>query len=344
VLSGQLVVTTIIGAASLRALSGFVTLYLAFAIRAGDLTTTFFGHKLGAITALAVAFGAIWTGALLATAIGSRLNIRRPALVQAVGVLLVTISALYAIVAYTLGSVIIFGLTGAIAAGLSKLALDATIQERVPEEVRASGFAHSETLLMLAWVVGGAIGLIPFNGRLGIGFCAIGMGLATFFVGSRYLALRHERLGRGPRGGAAGRPAERQRALDGAPTRALPPGPSATSRTRGNRRGDRRRADRTVEAEPGRPRDDRTTRVPTAPDTSRWGRRRAARREEATTAQAPAARVVEAPTATGTTVEAPSGPTRVLPRADRPPEIADQPGYHLYHPSSSERGHDDGSA
>lgn len=324
VLSGPLVVTTVVGAASLRALSGFVTLYLAFAIRAGDLTTSFFKHNLSRVTALAVAFGCIWAGSLVATAIGSRLNIRRPILLQAVGTLVVTISALYAIINYTLGSVIIFGLSGAIVAGLSKLALDATIQERVPEEVRASGFAHSETLLMLAWVAGGAIGLIPFAGRLGIGTCAIGMGLATFYVGTRYLRLRQEQLGRQARGGRDGRSGPdttQQRALDAGPTRALPPGSSQT----------RRVPARTVpaEPEPATRAEQATTRVP-ATETSRWSRRRSPRREDPEPQTMPA---VEAPP-TSTTTEAP--PTaRVMPRpGPGAPERDPQPGYHLYRPSS----------
>ena len=60
-------------------------------------------------------------------------------------------------------------LVTAIVSGIAKLAVDATIQERVPERLRASAFAHSETVLMLAWVVGGGLGLIPVDGRLGVG-------------------------------------------------------------------------------------------------------------------------------------------------------------------------------
>lgn len=320
VLSGPLVVTTVVGAASLRALSGFITLYLAFAIRAGDLTTVFFKHTLSPVTALAVAFGSIWTGSLVATVIGSRLNIRRPVLLQAGGILAVTLTALYAIINYTLGSVIIFGLTGAIVAGLSKLALDATIQERIPESVRASGFAHSETLLMLAWVVGGAIGLIPFQGRLGIGTCAIGMGLATFYVGSRYLRLRKEQLGRGDRDRRDGPDTTQQRALDAGPTRALPAGSSAQTQ---------RVPARALEPEPAPRRQQTTTRVP-APETSRWSRRRGGRQEDTEPQTMP---VAEAPP-TSTATEAPST-TRVMPRPEPgAPERESQPGYHLYRPSS----------
>jgi hypothetical protein len=43
---------------------------------------------------------------------------------------------------------------------MAKLRLDATIQQRVPDEVRTSTFARSETALQLAWVAGGAIGIV----------------------------------------------------------------------------------------------------------------------------------------------------------------------------------------
>ena len=49
-------------------------------------------------------------------------------------------------------------------------ALDALVQREVPEEVRTSAFARSETVLQLAWVVGGGVGIaLPVAGRLGSG-------------------------------------------------------------------------------------------------------------------------------------------------------------------------------
>ena len=56
---------------------------------------------------------------------------------------------------------------------LAKLSLDALIQRDVPEQVRTSAFARSETLLQMAWVVGGAIGIaLPLIGELGLGVAA----------------------------------------------------------------------------------------------------------------------------------------------------------------------------
>ena len=45
----------------------------------------------------------------------------------------------------------------AVTNALGKVSLDAIIQREVPESLRASAFARSETLLQLAWVVGGAL-------------------------------------------------------------------------------------------------------------------------------------------------------------------------------------------
>lgn len=56
---------------------------------------------------------------------------------------------------------------------LAKLSLDAMIQRDVPEAVRTSAFARSETLLQMAWVLGGAIGIaLPLNGVLGMAVAA----------------------------------------------------------------------------------------------------------------------------------------------------------------------------
>jgi hypothetical protein len=56
---------------------------------------------------------------------------------------------------------------------LAKLSLDALIQRDVPELVRTSAFARSETMLQMAWVLGGAIGIVmPLNGALGLTLAA----------------------------------------------------------------------------------------------------------------------------------------------------------------------------
>jgi len=96
------------------------------------------------------------------------------------------------------------------AGSMSKLGLDAVIQRDVAEDTRASAFARTETGLQLAWVVGGAIGLIPLPGVAGFALAAGGMALALLFELS---ALRRVRARRGlrPRRTLPGRPRARRR-------------------------------------------------------------------------------------------------------------------------------------
>jgi hypothetical protein len=192
------VVATLAGSAVLRAAYGFLILFLAFAVRSGDLTTGLLSWQLteGAATALVV--GALGVGSFLATAVGATLRIHRPVLLQAGGLLVVTVAAVAAVLVYNLATVALLCLAVSIASGLAKLAVDAVLQERLPERIRASAFGHSETLLMLAWVAGGAIGLIPLDGRIGLavlaGFLALALARAVLLTGR----LRRDRLSGAP--------------------------------------------------------------------------------------------------------------------------------------------------
>jgi hypothetical protein len=193
-LSGPLVVNTLIGSASLRLLYGFLLLYFAFAIKAGDLATTVAGRDLGNQGAVAVVGGSLAVGTFLATAIGTRLRIRRPTALQSSGLTITAGVAVLATIFYNLPMVALLSLVAAVFSGISKLAIDASIQERVPERLRASAFAHSETVLMIAWVIGGAVGIIPFTGRLGVAVAALLAVLAAVRAGYVAARLHGERL------------------------------------------------------------------------------------------------------------------------------------------------------
>jgi hypothetical protein len=194
VLSGRLIVAVVSGGAVLRALFGFLTLFLAFAVRSHQIPTKIFGFSLAGAGALGVVAAGLGLGAFLGNAVGARLRIRRPVLLQAGATVLTAAAGLYATIAFSLFSVALFCLVAAASAGLAKLAVDATVQERVREQVRASAFAHSETTLMIAWVFGGAFGLIPFGGRLGVGIATGVMALAAARAVLRVGTLRKERL------------------------------------------------------------------------------------------------------------------------------------------------------
>ncbi|MBW8767552.1 MAG: MFS transporter, partial [Geodermatophilales bacterium] len=71
----------------------------------------------------------------------------------------------------------------AVTNALGKVALDAIIQREVPESLRASAFARSETVLQLAWVIGGALGIaLPPTGWLGFTVAAALLVLAMGLV------------------------------------------------------------------------------------------------------------------------------------------------------------------
>src|SRR6185436_969445 len=89
ILSGPLVIGALIGSATLRAIYGFLTLFLAFAIKEKVLPVGLGPWKLSEQVAVVVVAAALGVGSFLATAIGTRLRIHRPALLQAVGITLV---------------------------------------------------------------------------------------------------------------------------------------------------------------------------------------------------------------------------------------------------------------
>ncbi|MEV4809881.1 MFS transporter [Micromonospora avicenniae] len=192
--AGRLVIATLIGAAALRAVYGFLLLFLAFAIKKGDLTTAAFGRELTDEAALGLVGGALVVGTFLATAIGTRLRIHRPTAIQASSMIIVAGVAVLAVVRFSLPMVALFCLVAALFSGIAKLAVDASIQERIPERLRASSFAHSETVLMLAFVLGGGLGLVPFDGRTGIAVAG-GVGVLAAIRGLLVAGrLRGERL------------------------------------------------------------------------------------------------------------------------------------------------------
>lgn len=220
VLSGRPVIAAVIGSATFRALYGFLLLFGAFALKSGDLHTDVLGIRLSTGFALGLVGGALAVGTFLASAVGTRLRIQRPAALQAGWLVIAAAVGLLTALRFSLLMVSLLAMVVAIGNGLSKIAADAAIQERIDERVRASAFAHSETILMLAWVAGSGLGLIPIHGRLGFTLAA---GLAVLFAARAVLVagrLRHEKL--------SGRsdPVNRQPA-----NRAPSPSPSSPSRS-----------------------------------------------------------------------------------------------------------------
>jgi MFS family permease len=174
---GAAVVRALRANAALRALSGLLTMFLAFLLREQPL------GGLGPELTVALAIGGVVVGSMIGTAAGALLRVRRPDAIV-VGVLLgAAATTVLSAVVWTLATALLVCLVAGLAQQLGKLALDAVVQRDVPERVRTSAFARSETVLQLAWVVGGIVGIaMPLVAPLGLGVAAAGLAAAAVLV------------------------------------------------------------------------------------------------------------------------------------------------------------------
>ncbi|MDG4763469.1 MFS transporter [Solwaraspora sp. WMMD406] len=331
ILSGRLVIATLVGSCTLRCLYGFLLLYLAFAIKAGDLTTVVFGRDLGDEGALGLVGAALAAGSFTATAIGARMRIHRPLALQSSGLVIVAGVGVLATVRFSLPLVVLFCFVTAIISGIAKLAVDATIQERIRERLRASAFAHSETILMLAFVAGGAVGLIPLDGRIGVaaaaGFAVLAATRAVVVSGRQ----RKERLNGRPSAETDEPAAEAPPDVDRAADRPVPPGetdpPAAPGPTTGGTPGGATPRGRSIF--PARPRPRRSPTTGTGQP-----------------ATGPAVSTETGPTGTGPAGTGPepavtdSGDTGGGRQDDTGDDELAPPGFHIYRPSSAVGGRD----
>jgi MFS family permease len=176
-----------------RLLTGFLTLFMAFLMREHPVP----GHDGTLVLALVV--GAAGTGNALATGLGNALGRRRPDVIISVGLILDVLAALATAVFYSLWTLLALGFVAGAAAQLVKLSSDAVVQREIEESVRTRVFAWSETVLQMAWVVGGAVGIaLPLVPRLGFG--VISVLLLGVLLASARLRMSGHRPGRsGPR-------------------------------------------------------------------------------------------------------------------------------------------------
>jgi Major Facilitator Superfamily len=174
--------------AALRGLSGFLTIFSAFLVEA---TVNGGWHATLALGGIAAAAG---TGSLVGTAIGSRLDDVAPDRLVWISAGSAAAVTVVAAVFYSLPMAALVAGVSAVTNALGKVALDAIIQREVPESLRASAFARSETWLQLAWVVGGGIAIaLPTIGWLGFTVAA------TLLVLAVGLTLWGQRRGRSVR-------------------------------------------------------------------------------------------------------------------------------------------------
>jgi hypothetical protein len=161
--------------AVLRGLGGFLTIFSAFLVEAT------FDDGWPATLALGSMALAAGVGSFAGTAAGSRLHTATPDRLVLVSTIVAAAVTVFAAVFYSFAMAVAVAAVSAVTNALGKVALDAIIQREVPESLRASAFARSETWLQMAWVAGGALGIaLPPIGWLGF---TVAAGLLVITVG-----------------------------------------------------------------------------------------------------------------------------------------------------------------
>ena len=179
---GRNIITSLWGNSTIKVMVGFLFLYPAFVAKAHDASGWVQLGMLGLIGAAAAAgnFGGNFASA--------RLRLGRPAVLAVRCTTAVTAAAVAAAVVGNLVAAAIATLITSGSSAIAKAALDASLQDDLPEESRASAFGRSESTLQLAWVLGGALGVLVYT-NLWVGFSVVGafliLGLAQTVVSYR---------------------------------------------------------------------------------------------------------------------------------------------------------------
>jgi hypothetical protein len=135
--------------------------------------------KAVALSALAIGLGA---GNFGGTLIGARLKQSPTARLTVLLLAVTALTTLFTAIDFGVLSVFLVAVVSAATAGISKLGLDATIQQRVDDSVRTSTFARSETTMQLSWVVGGAVGILLPTKPVAVGFLVATAALGAALV------------------------------------------------------------------------------------------------------------------------------------------------------------------
>lgn len=208
---GRNIITSLWGNCTIKVMVGFLFLYPAFVAKSHDAS----GWEQLRILGLIGAAAAI--GNFVGNFSAARLQLGNPARLVVRATTAVTLSALATAVFGNLYVAALATLVTGGAAAVAKASLDASLQDDLPEESRASAFGRSESLLQLAWVAGGATGVLIYT-DLWAGFTAISavliLGLAQTLVsnggdslipglgGNRPVFAQQESRGAAPAGAA----------------------------------------------------------------------------------------------------------------------------------------------
>ncbi|WP_439033006.1 MFS transporter [Gordonia terrae] len=185
---GRKVVAGLWGNGTIRILTGFLTLFIAFYAKAqqGDASDWTQLLLLGAVGAAA------GVGNMIGNGVGTRLELKNPP-----GIVVWATASCFvvAVLAAIFGNIVAAAVAALVASGTSaigKVCLDSSIQDDLPDESRASAFGRSETVLQLSWVFGASLGVL-LPPTLWIGFTVVavllGLGLAQTVMTTRGKSL-----------------------------------------------------------------------------------------------------------------------------------------------------------
>lgn len=179
---GRNIITSLWGNCTIKVMVGFLFLYPAFVAKAHQ------ANGWAQIAMLGMIGAAAGIGNFVGNFTSARLKLGRPAALVVRCTVAVSAVALAASVAGNLMLAVIATLVTSGSSAIAKASLDASLQNDLPEESRASGFGRSESTLQLAWVLGGALGVLVYT-ELWVGFTAVTalliLGLAQTLVSFR---------------------------------------------------------------------------------------------------------------------------------------------------------------
>lgn len=170
---GRRVLVALWGNGSVRVLTGFLTLFVAFVVK--SQTEAEPGRQVLLIGLVGAAAG---IGVFTGNAVGSRQRFAHSDAVLLGCVAVPTFAAAGAAVLPGIVSAAVVALLAAVSSAVAKVCLDAVIQRDLPEGSRASAFGRSETVLQLAWVFGGALGVLLPHSTWWIGFTVVAVVVA----------------------------------------------------------------------------------------------------------------------------------------------------------------------
>ncbi|APU17671.1 arabinose efflux permease family protein [Actinoalloteichus sp. GBA129-24] len=152
---GPSVIVGLWGSGTARTLTGFLTFFAAFVVKAETEESA--GVQ---VMLLGLIVGAAGLGNFVGNGVGARLRMGRPHQVIVVSVSAALATTVFAAIVPGILTAALVALVGSTASALAKISLDSVVQRETSEESRASAFGRSETILQLAWVFGGVLGLL----------------------------------------------------------------------------------------------------------------------------------------------------------------------------------------